>query len=623
MRPTTWHGPTPRLLRILAGLLVFAMFTACSSGGDGDDGAGEGAIDVGDPGDCTVIDMAVSPEKIELITDLARQFNGSEQAREGDDCWFAQPLRKASGGAMQLLAAGWGEDPAIAEAEGPPPVVWSPASSAWGPILNERLEERDADPIALEGTPFMLTPLVIAMPEPMARALGWPDEAIGWGDVLELTRSDEGWAAQGHPEWGPFRLGKTNPNFSTSGLSALIAQSYAATDKTRDLSLEDLADPEVVAFARDIESAVVHYGDTTLTFLNNWYAADQRGTALTYASAAAVEEKSIIDYNTGNPDGVLDPGEEPRPPRVPLVAVYPEEGTLFSDNPFFILDAAWVEESEREGAERFQEFVQQPENQARVLEGGFRPANPTVEIGPPVSPENGVDPEEPQTQLEVPSQEVMASLLDFWNENRKSARVLLVIDVSGSMGDPADPETGETKLDLARRAAIESLDQFKDEDEVGLRIFTTGLTRDGSANFLDLLPIAPIGDQRDELRREIEALQPLNGTPLYTVARASFDEVVQSYDEERINAVVLLTDGRNDDGQPDDDPDELDELLRTLREETEGELGRPVRIFPIAYGTDADLEVLRLIAEATSAAVYDASDPSSITKVFSAVVSNF
>lgn len=599
------------------------LAAACSSGDGGDDGAAGDVIDLGDPGDCTVIDMAVSPEKIDLVTDLARQFNGSDLARDDDGCWFAQPQRKASGGAMQLLAAGWGEDPAMTEADGPPPVVWSPASSAWGPILNQRLEDRDAGPMAVDGTPFMLTPLVIAMPEPMARALGWPDEAIGWGDILELTRSEEGWAAFGHPEWGPFRLGKTNPNFSTSGLSALIAQSYAATGKTEDLSLEDLADPEVVAFARDIESAVVHYGDTTLTFLNNWYAADQRGTALTYTSAAAVEEKSIIDYNTGNPDGVLDPGEEPRPPRIPLVAVYPEEGTLFSDNPFFILDASWVDEREREGAERFGEFVREPENQVRVLEGGFRPANPTVEIGEPVSPENGVDPREPQTLLEVPSQEVMAALLDFWNENRKSARVLLVIDVSGSMGESGDPETGETKLDLARRAAVESLNQFKDEDEVGLRIFTTGMGRDGSSTFVDLLPIAPIGDRRDAFRNEIDALLPLNGTPLYSVTGSSFDAVVRSYDEERINAVVLLTDGRNDDGAPEDDAEELEQLLRVLEDETEGELGRPVRVFPIAYGADADLEVLRLIAEATSAAAYDASDPSSITKVFSAVVSNF
>ncbi len=108
------------------------------------------------------------------------------------------------------------------------------------------------------------------------------------------------------------------------------------------------------AFSQSVESAVVHYGDTTLTFLNNMYKADARGTALTYASAVAVEEKSVIDYNTGNPDGILDPGEVPRPPRIPLVSIYPKEGTLFSDNPLFILDAPWVTDEQKQGAALFQ-----------------------------------------------------------------------------------------------------------------------------------------------------------------------------------------------------------------------------------------------------------------------------
>ena len=48
-----------------------------------------------------------------------------------------------------------------------------------------------------------------------------------------------------------------------------------------------------------------------------------------------------------------------------------------------------------------------------------------------------------------------------------------------------------------------------------------------------------------------------------------------------------------------------------------------MRVFPIAYGDDADLATLRRIAEASQAAVYDSSDPRSINKVFVAVVSNF
>ena len=147
---------------------------------------------------------------------------------------------------------------------------------------------------------------------------------------------------KGHPEWGAFKLGKTNPNFSTSGLSSTIAQYYAATGKQSDLTLEDINRPDVDTFMRGVESAVVHYGDTTLSFLNNLYRNDRAGLGLTYVSAVAVEETSIIAYNRGNPDGILDPGEQPRPPRIPLVAIYPKDGTLFSDSPFFVLNAPWV-----------------------------------------------------------------------------------------------------------------------------------------------------------------------------------------------------------------------------------------------------------------------------------------
>ena len=94
-----------------------------------------------------------------------------------------------------------------------------------------------APPVA---SPFMLTPLVIAMPKPMADALGYPATPIGYADILRLANDPQGWGAYGHPEWGPFRLGKTNPNFSTSALSSTIAQYYAATGKTADLTLEDL-----------------------------------------------------------------------------------------------------------------------------------------------------------------------------------------------------------------------------------------------------------------------------------------------------------------------------------------------------------------------------------------------
>lgn len=613
------HHRTPH--RRLAVLLVALGLVAgaCSSGSD--DAGGGDPDPFGDPGDCAVVDLAVSSEKIDLMTDLARAFNGSDDAQTSSGCAFVRPYSKASGGATTLLAEGWNE-----ETEGPRPVIWSPAASSWGQILNQRLADDGASPM-VEDDPvsFMLTPLVIAMPEPMADALGYPETPVGWADIARLATSEEGWAAYGRPEWGPFRLGKTNPNFSTSGLSALIGQTYAATGKTRDLTSEDLDAAATEEFARQVESAVVHYGDITMTFLNNWFRTDRAGTSLQYASAVAVEEKSLIDYNRGNPDGVLEPGETPRPPRIPLVAVYPKEGTLYSDNPLYVLDADWVSDAQREGAEAFIEVVQRPENQRKVLEYGFRPGNPDVALADPIVAANGVDPDEPAQLLQVPEPQIMVSLLEKWREQRKGARVLIVLDVSGSMGEPADPAdpNGETRLDLAKRAAIDALDEFKGEDEVGLRIFTTNLGPGEDQDFLDLLPIQPMSTNRERLASTIREQFPRNATPLYSVTEQSFLEVTEGYDASKINAVVLLTDGVNDDGDASDDREQLEQLLATLERSTQGESSKPVRVFTIAYAADADGGTLARIAEASNAATYDASDPATIAKVFAAVLSNF
>jgi Ca-activated chloride channel homolog len=564
---------------------------------------------------CIAVDMEVSPEKVDLLTDLTKRFNDSDRARVDDDCIAVRVTKKSSGEGASLLSDDWPEP----KANGPRPVIWSPAASAWGEVVNQRRADQGKKAVLPTGKPFMLTPLVIAMPQPMAEALGYPNTPIGYGDILRLANDPAGWGAFAHPEWGPFRLGKTNPNFSTSALNATIAQYYAASGKTSGLTLEDLNRPDVDAFARSIESSVVHYGDTTLTFLNNLYRADQRGTGLTYVSAVAVEEKSVVDFNRGNPDGILDPGEKPKPPRVPLVAIYPKEGTLFSDNPFFTIDAPWVSAKEKRAATKFEQYVQQPGNQKRVLRFGFRPGNPRVAIGGPIEAKFGVDPNQPQTRLELPSPPVLVGLIDRWGQNRKSARVLIVIDVSGSMGEAAGGEGGPTKLDLAKKAAVDALGQFKPEDDVGLWIFSTGISRAEPTDYLEVVPIAPIGAQREAMAAKIDDLVPTQGTPLYTVTKAADDRLVDTFDAQRINAVLLLTDGKNEDDKNND----LDGLLRTLRSRNEGQVANPVRVFPIAYGQDADLPTLKRIAEATNATVYDAVDPKSIGKVFLAVVSNF
>jgi Ca-activated chloride channel homolog len=568
----------------------------------------------GNGANCTKIDMAVSSEKATLMTELANDFNATK-AKVAGKCVFVNPYTKSSGGAAQLIVDGW-PDPAT---NGPQPAVWSPAASGWGAIVDQRSGKTIAPP---GSQAIMLTPLVIAMPKPMADALGYPAKPIGFADIVKLANDPQGWAAYGHPEWGPFRLGKTNPNFSTSGLNFTIAEYYAATGKKSGLSVEDLAKPDVQALTGSVESAVVHYGDITMTFMNNWYRADARGTALTYASAVAVEEKSVIDYNTGNPDGILSPGEVPRVPKIPLVAIYPTEGTLFSDSPFIILDAGWVTQEQKDGAKLFEDFVQKPENQQKALKFGFRPGNTTVNVGDPINIANGVDPTQPKSELEVPQPAVLTGILDAWAQQRKSARVMIVLDISGSMSE--DGGDGRSKIDLAKEAAIASLDEFKDDDQVGFAVFTTDVNQnhDGGV-YKELVPVQRIGGNKEKLRNQIDAQIPLNGTPLYEASQKAFDAMRASYDPKRINAVVLLTDGVNDDGNTADDATQLSALINDMRSGTEGSQSTPVRMFTISYGADADKATLLRIAEASNAALYDASKPATIKAVFTAVVSNF
>ena len=288
---TRRRNPLPLIIAAVIGLVaIIVVYLVLKPGGGGgsDKPAASG-------GDCAQFTLVASSEKSALLGQIADRYNKNEAG----GCAAVKVVSKASGAAMEALAAGW--DPN--RDGGPAPQVWSPASSSWVSLLKQRAPGTDKGTLVGDAKPASIaqTPLVLAMPKPMAEALGWPGKQLGWSDVLGLTT--KGWGAVGHPEWGSFRLGKTNPHFSTSGLNATVGAYFAATGRSGDLTETDLADPKVLDFVKGVESGVVHYGDTTLTFLSNLAAADARGQGMNYISAVAVEEKSIYDYNTGNPTG--------------------------------------------------------------------------------------------------------------------------------------------------------------------------------------------------------------------------------------------------------------------------------------------------------------------------------
>jgi Ca-activated chloride channel family protein len=524
--------------------------------------------------------VTASNEKSGPLGEMASDFVRSGPAVD-DRCIDIKVVRKASGEAEEALARGWDET-----RDGTRPDVWSPAATTWVNLLREHRVGADRSDLIPTSLPsLMQSPLVIAMPRPMAEAMGWPATPLGWHDILELAQDERGWARYGHPEWGRFRLGKTDPTVSTSGLHALVGTYYAATGLSADLTVEDVRKPEIVAFVKGIEASVEHYGSTASTFLANLKQAADSGNGLGYVSAIAVEEKQILDYDQARP-------------AVPLVAIYPREGTLIADHPYVVLRAPWVDDAKRRAAALFLGYLQHPDRQARFQELGFRDhegrAGAVLGSDPGFLPQGAAG-----NVIRPPSSEALAAVQASWKDVRKRARVLMVLDVSGSMNG--------AKLDLMKRASIESLDLYADDDDVGVWTF--------SSRYQEIAPIAPLGPQKTLLRARLGGLSAGGATALYTTTLAAVRALSRVADSRRINAVMLLTDGQNSDANSD-----LEALVRSLEPETR-ENG--VRVFTIGYGGDFDKKVLQRIAEATRAASYDASDPSSIGRIFKEVVSNF
>ncbi|MGH3545514.1 MAG: serine/threonine protein kinase, partial [Mycobacteriales bacterium] len=286
------------------------------------------------PADST-LRVAASADKSALLIKMAADYG--TRATDGS-CFEVVVDEVNSGEAEAALRRGW------TEADGNRPDVWSPASTEWLAIARNHATRGGHDDAAAvlpeRGTASIVTtPLVIAMPEPMARKLGWPDnENIGWRKIAELANDPQGWASYGE-SWGSFLLGKTNPEYSTSGLNATIGAFYAYPERTDELE-EDIDNPAAQKFVAGIEQSIAHYGSHTLEFLNNLRLADDDNKELSYISAVTVEESSMLAYNAGFSSGTSEDGTTNPPesrPHTTLVGIYPSEGTIYSDHPYIEL----------------------------------------------------------------------------------------------------------------------------------------------------------------------------------------------------------------------------------------------------------------------------------------------
>jgi Ca-activated chloride channel family protein len=551
------------LIIALAAVAVAIAFTASKD--DAKTPAGDRAARTATPAPGSIrLDFRYSPEKADLMRPLVERFNASRTTSGGRPV-FINGRSQSSGEVEDLITRGKLK-----------PELWSPASSLWGLLLNY---ESDQPLVEAPNPSIVRTPLVIAMWQRLADAYGYPRRPLGFADLARLATG--GWAAVGRPNFGPFQYVHTNPDFSTSGLSAVAASYYAAVGKRKGLTAADVkrARPAV----RRLERSIVHYGNIT-----DFISQEMRRHGLDYASAAAMEETTLIAFNRRAGDGER------------LVAVYPKEGTFNSDNPLITLRGDWVTPQERRAAAAFAAFLSREVTPELAGRYGFRPADKRQAPAGLVSAANGVDPEEPKSTLDLPDPKMLAGIKSAWRTDRKPANVMLVIDNSLSM------RSGNL-LTRAKEGLKVVLRGVTPHDRVGLSKFSHTTTR--------LVDIAPMSVNRAKLRAAIDSIRPDDDTYLRQAILDGVADVEATAEKNAINAVVVLTDGE-DTGLG----VTHDKLLEALARQQEKK--RQVRVFTIGYGSKPDQEELRDYAVASGGNSYKA-DQSDIDTIYRNISSFF
>lgn len=520
------------LARILTLGLLAALLAGCGGGSGGSSGGATAA-----PANAVKVTLAYSPEKEGWLTERIRAFNASGAALDGRPI-VVEGLNKSSGAARTEIKNGQLNV-----------TVWSPSASTWLEVLKQESGKAD---VAVSNKSLVQTPVVISMWKPMAEALGWPGKPIGWSDMLALINEPTGWGKFGKPEWGRFSWGHTDPEISTSALSTLLAEFYAASGKQRGLSVADVQSAQSQQFIRDLGKGIKHYGYNTLVFSDN-----MQKFGMSYISAFPMEEITLIDFN------------KTKSPPTPLVAIYPKEGTFWHDNPFIVLASAPAEQ--QRAAAQLYDFLLTPDSQRLAMGYGFRPANVSVALADPISEAYGVQPQGVQNILPVPPADVIVTAKNTWAQNRKRADIVLVVDVSGSM-------EGE-KIEQVKAGLEAFLTRILPEDRVGLVLF--------SDTARVAVEPAALADNRIALGDAIQSMRALGKTAMYDgldVGKQALD-TLPPLQEERIKAIVLLSDGASNSGSVG---------FEQVRQEFD-ETG--ISIFPVAYGADADTQQLQQIVD--------------------------
>ncbi|WP_410814767.1 substrate-binding domain-containing protein [Micromonospora sp. 067-2] len=438
--------------------------------------------------------------------------------------------------------------------------AWLPESTFW----LRRARAGGAFEVPAEGTSVASSPVVLAVTEPTARRLGWPAKPVTWASLIG-------------PKARPAPLGMPDPAVDPTGVAALLG--------VRALSAAEREPAAAMAgVLRRLAGVTFSAGDGA-------GALGIGGGLAGGTDGVVASEQAVLDHNalTGSNR---------------LVAAYPEVGVPSLDLPYVVLPVArgYV----RDAAAGFLANLLTVESRDALLGFGFR----TAAGFPPAIPADGRLRAEERRPVPLPSEETVTEVLNVWSGVQRSARILTVIDISGSM-DARLPGTAETRLAATVKAAREGAGLLLDNSELGIWVFSTKV--DGDRDYREILPVAPLRtQQRTRLADRLADVQVKagGGTGLYDTTLAAYRNARQHWTPGRINLVLVMTDGRNED----DDSIGRSRFLAELAQLQDPR--RPLPIVFIGLGRDVDPDELNAITKVTGGKVFRTQQPSGIRQIF-------
>ncbi|WP_139142664.1 substrate-binding domain-containing protein [Humibacillus sp. DSM 29435] len=444
-----------------------------------------------------------------------------------------------------------------------PPDVWIPDSTLW---IDRAGVERVAK--ATNAASVASSPLVIAVPSREA------DRLRGTGMTETMPRPTVADLAVATAQGDPFTIELSDQKLSPTRVGTILALTEA-TRGTPD------ARASLTALLR---SARVTTDPTT--------------TRLTSLSPTASVGVPASEHDVW---AARHDSSSARP-----VAIYTGGGGF--DFPYAVLT---TDPATTQRAQRLFDLLTSAPGQSRLKASGLRDVNGVG--GPALAADRGVDGTTKITPapLSPPS---LAQAEKVLATSTQDARLLAVMDISGSMawGVGGRDTAGPSRLAIATRAAATGLGLYPPSTEVGFWVFSKDIA--GSRDYREVAPVTRLDAPgfRSALTSALTQAAPTPGgdTALYATTLAAVRQMGTHWQPGRVNAVVLLSDGKN----TDTDGPTLSHVVSAL--EAQGRSSTPVPVITIAFGPQGDAVSLAAISKASGGATYRASTADQVRQIF-------